>query len=458
MNHADIKICLLLLNQLVLSLRLNGLNFIPIEDYPEEGLTPEKISAQLGIPINAKPPLNESTYFDFQYNSHQTRRPTANLRQFSESTPSFKKRTTLKQPNDEDDEDVFETSPVTQRKHRTTQQTDAFVESEEPEATTRRATTRRATTRRATTRRTTVHVDNEVKRTTTTPEPFLVDNEVVSQFKSSTKNTETESTQKTTTLPPITQPTTINSYSTTANHFRIGENVIVDGESGDPKSRPITQGPLFPQPRLPITGFGPFNPWILFTTFPPLSQTTPRPAIIDFAPNCLNNAILCKEGGNYERFMRTYCQETCRLYDNAVPHENSDSCIDVASNCVELKSNCYVQSSPYYLLLQNNCKNTCGRCGLTKQTVDPNFPAPQSTPPTLPFIFPTTIPPFGPPPLEPPTRIGPQPRYNGECADVGDCRAFLADCERASMASMLSRYCAATCNFCSSCEDSLGEQ
>jgi hypothetical protein len=170
--------------------------------------------------------------------------------------------------------------------------------------------------------------------------------------------------------------------------------------------------------------------------------------------------------------MRTYCKETCRLYDNAVPHETQENCKDIADNCGVLKDNCFVPTSPYYLLLRRNCQNTCKYCKSSSdstQLTPSNFPAPTQARPFIPsatlqpFIPPATLQPFippriGPPPLEPQTNPPPRQTY-GECRDIGqNCRQFLGECDQVSMSSVLSQYCAASCQFCSSCEDALGSQ
>lgn len=183
--------------------------------------------------------------------------------------------------------------------------------------------------------------------------------------------------------------------------------------------------------------------------------------------------------------MRTYCKETCRLYDNAVPLETPENCRDFADNCKTLKDYCFAPTSPYYLLLRRNCQNTCKYCNSSTsstQLTSSNFPAPPPSTQAPPYIPPPTLQPFfppfqptpriGPPPLEPQTntpRFGPpplEPQTNppprltyGECRDIGqNCRQFLGECDQASMASVLSQYCAASCGFCLSCEDALGSQ
>lgn len=471
MNPMNITIFLILFNELVFSLKLKGKNYIPIEYRPHESLTPEQISEQLGIPINTQI-HNNSTLYDFKLTTNRPyRKSTINFKQFTLFPNSQYSRT---RPLYSQEEDVFET---TKRPHRTipplifTLNPNIIDEEVETTSSIRRTKRPKSTISHI--------VDNEVKATksttrrhtkkhhksTTTPKPFIIDNEVITQSKpTSTIQTSTQTTtQKTTTSEPSTQVTNSPfTFTTAQERFH-----IVDGDSGTSTQFSST----FPPFQHFTTAFGPFNPWALFTTFPPTPIQQPltiQPGFIDFAPNCLNNAILCREGGNYEAFMRTYCSETCRLYDNAVPHETPNNCKDIADNCETLKQYCFTVHSPYYFLLKRNCQKTCKLCESSttqKQTVDPNFPAPaQPFPSTfnpLPFIQPTPIGPsppmiIGPPRLEPQAGSGPI-IYGGECRDYGqNCNQFLGDCNKASMTTMLTRYCAATCQFCHSCEDSLG--
>jgi hypothetical protein len=196
--------------------------------------------------------------------------------------------------------------------------------------------------------------------------------------------------------------------------------------------------------------------------------------------------LLIYLGGNYEKFMRTYCRETCHHYDNTVPKDTQENCKDIADNCETLKDYCFAPTSPYYLLLRRNCQNTCKYCNSsspTTQFTSSNFPVPGVSTQARPFIPPATLPPFvfppfgytprigppplqpqtntprfGPPPLEPQTNTPPRQTY-GECRDIGqNCKIFLGECDQASMASVLSQYCASSCGFCASCEDALGAQ
>jgi hypothetical protein len=322
MNWSLAYIFFLLLNHVVEPKRPNGINFIPVEDYPDDRLTPEKISAQLGIPIRTT--LSVSS-FDFKPTPYRrTRFP------FFEPSTYYPNTQYSRRNAESVEEDVFETKehsifeitrhrptrPTTHdflRTRSTTQPTD-FVDNEEEE-----------TTRRQ--RKTTIQIDNEVKaprttatrrhtrthhRSTTTRRTFLVDNEVSAEKSSSSirsTDSSTQSTTEPTTQKSTTESSTDFSFKTTEaqGKIHVGDVFVVDGEAGPSKQFPFT---FYPQTQVPIFTTTPesFNPWALFTTFPPnqpVSLNTPPPqtGYVDFAPNCLNNAILCREGKAFFEFL-----------------------------------------------------------------------------------------------------------------------------------------------------------
>ena len=145
--------------------------------------------------------------------------------------------------------------------------------------------------------------------------------------------------------------------------------------------------------------------------------------------------VLCAERGAYERFMRENCAETCQFYDQTIDRGVGDRCVDAfGAACASVRATCFEPA--YAPVMRSQCRQTCGLC---------NEPSAAAT------ISPADVAQLvaTPPPL------GSLPTHEF-CVDLAsNCRTYLRRCNDAMYAVALSRICAATCGFCSACEDTV---